>query len=134
MLLSGARTRPTIDFASAGQGSLHPALLLTGVIPNLFGVDGPFLDYWGPPSPRWGAADLFLARNMGVLYIGALPIALARDGRPARRSVGARGPVFTVPAALMLLYALGRYTPFFRFAFDLSPASACSAAPPTPPS
>ena len=54
--------------------------LFTGVIPNLFGADGPFLDYWGPPSPRWGPVDLFFARNMGVLYIGALPIAAIAVG------------------------------------------------------
>ncbi|HZY23767.1 MAG TPA: glycosyltransferase family 39 protein, partial [Beijerinckiaceae bacterium] len=54
MLLSASSNRAAIDLAGAGQGSQHPALLLTGVIPNLFGADGPFLDYWGPPSPRWG--------------------------------------------------------------------------------
>jgi hypothetical protein len=121
VLLSEASNRPTIDFTSAGQGSLHPALLLTAVIPNLFGVDGPLLDYWGPPSPRWGAADLFLARNMGVLYMGALPIALLVMG--VLRGVLWRREVqpFAFSAAIMLLYALGRYTPSFRFAFDLIP-------------
>ncbi len=120
-LLSAASNRPEIDLAGAGQGSLHPALLLTAAIPNLFGVDGPFADYWGPPSPRWGPADLFFARNMGVLYIGALPLALvvigalrgvfwAREARP-----------FTILACVMLLYALGRYTPFFAPAFKLVP-------------
>jgi hypothetical protein len=80
VLLAESSNRPAIDYAGAGQGSLHPALLLTAAIPNLFGADGPFKDYWGPPSPLWGPVDLFLARNMGVLYMGALPMALLVAG------------------------------------------------------
>ncbi|HKG84781.1 MAG TPA: glycosyltransferase family 39 protein [Beijerinckiaceae bacterium] len=117
MLLSASSNRAAIDLAGAGQGSLHPALLFTGVIPNLFGADGPFLDYWGPPSPRWGPVDLFFARNMGVVYIGALPIAAIAVG-------GMRGVLwarevrfFTVAAAALLVYALGRYTPAFGVLF-----------------
>jgi hypothetical protein len=121
ILLSEISNRPAIDLTGAGQGSLHPALLLTAVIPNLFGVDGPFLDYWGPPSPRWGPVDLFFARNMGILYLGALPIALVVIG--ALRGVlwSREVRLFTALAGLMLLYALGRYTPFFGPVFHLVP-------------
>jgi hypothetical protein len=121
-LLSGISNRPTIDLAGAGQGSLHPALLLTAFIPNLFGADGPFLDYWGPPSPRWGPVDLFFARNMGVLYIGALPVAAIAVG--AMRGVLWAREIrfFTVAAVAMLLYGLGRYTPAFALLFWHIPA------------
>ena len=117
MLLSASSNRAAIDLAGAGQGSLHPALLFTGVIPNLFGADGPFLDYWGPPSPRWGPVDLFFARNMGVVYIGALPIAAIAVG--AMRGVLWAREVrfFTIAAAALIVYALGRYTPAFGLLF-----------------
>jgi hypothetical protein len=117
VLLSGISNRLAIDLVGAGQGSLHPALLLTAFVPNLFGADGPFLDYWGPPSPRWGPVDLYFARNMGVLYIGALPIAALAVG--AMRGVLWAREVrfFTIAAVAMLLYGLGRYTPAFGLLF-----------------
>lgn len=120
-LLSAQSSRVAIDLAGAGQGSLHPALLLTAVIPNLFGVDGPFMDYWGPPSPRWGAVDLFLARNMGVLYLGALPIVLVTIGATRRVLWSREIRPFTLLAGAMLLYALGRYAPLFGPIFALVP-------------
>jgi len=120
-LLSASSNRAAIDLAGAGQGSLHPALLLTAIIPNLFGADGPFVDYWGPPSPRWGPVDLFFARNMGIIYIGALPIAMIAIAA-LRGMLWAREIRFvTAAAAAVLLYALGRYTPFFAVAFALVP-------------
>lgn len=120
-LLSSQSNRLAIDLAGAGQGSLHPALLLTTVISNLFGADGPFNDYWGPPSPRWGPVDLYFARNMGVLYLGALPVALVAIG--AVRGVLWSRDIrpFTILTGLLLLYGLGRYTPFFGPIFQLVP-------------
>lgn len=117
LLLAQASNRSAIDYAGAARGSLHPALLLTSAIPNLFGADGPFADYWGPPSPRWGPVDLYLARNMGVLYVGALPLALIVLG--AMRGVLWRAPIrfFAIALALMLIYALGGYTPAYRLLF-----------------
>lgn len=121
VLLSASSNRVAIDLAGAGRGSLHPALLLTAFAPNLFGADGPFLDYWGPPSPRWGPVELNFARNMGVLYIGALPAAAILAG--AARGVLWRREIrfFTLAAVLILLYALGRYTPVFEALFRIVP-------------
>jgi hypothetical protein len=121
LFLAEASNRPAIDYAEAKRGAIHPALLLTAIIPNLFGVDGPFVDYWGPPSPRWGESAYVLARNMGVLYAGALPFAIlvaglfkgvlwAREIRPV-----------TIGLGLLLLYALGNMTPVFRVAFEVLP-------------
>lgn len=120
-LLADASNRPAITYEQAAQGSLHPALLLTVAIPNLFGVDGPFMDYWGPPSPRWGSVDLYLARNMGVLYLGALPFVAIVLG--AARGVFWRSDVrfFTLAFLAALLYALGRYTPVLALVFKVLP-------------
>lgn len=120
-LLAEGSNRPAIDAASAGQGSLHPALLLTAAIPNLFGVSGPLSGYWGPPSPLWGPVDLFLARNMGLVYLGALPLALIFAGF-LRGAFFAREIRFVlVGFVVMLLYALGRYTPAFEAVFPFVP-------------
>lgn len=122
LLLAEESNRPAIDYAGAGQGSLHPAHLLTAFVPNLFGAAGPLQNHWGPPSPLWGPADLFLARNMGQLYLGALPIAALMTSALLRRAAWNREVrFFTLMAALMLLYALGRYTPFFRGVFEAMP-------------
>ena len=119
LLLALDSNRPAIDLAGAGRGSLHPALLLTWLVPNLYGADGPFLDYWGPPSPLWGPVDLAFARNMGVIYLGAAPAALILIGL-SRGVLFAREIRFVAVAGLLvLLYALGRYTPAFAVMFHI---------------
>lgn len=112
--------RPAIDLAGAGRGSLHPASLLTFFFANLFGTDGPFAEFWGPPSPIWGPVDLYLARNMSDVYLGAIP-ALALVGLVSARGLfrepGAR--YFAVGLIVTTLYALGRYTPFYDLAYHV---------------
>jgi hypothetical protein len=120
-LLAEGSNRPAIPYAEAAKGSVHPALLLTALIPNLFGVDGPFADYWGPPSPRWGPVDLVLARNMGVLYLGALPFALLLAGLLKGVLWTREVRFFTIAGAAMLLYALGGYAFLFRAVFMVFP-------------
>ena len=51
-------------------------LLLTLVMPDVFGASGRMEDYWGPPSFAWPDTGIFLAQNMGQLYIGAIPLLL----------------------------------------------------------
>ncbi|MCZ8316364.1 hypothetical protein [Phreatobacter sp.] len=106
--------RVVIDEIGAGRGSLHPASLLTWAVGNLYGAAGPLMEHWGPPSPTWGDTGLFFARNMGVLYAGALPLLLAlgliRTGAAFDREIR----FVTLALAVMLLYALGWYTPAFR--------------------
>ena len=120
-LLAEVSNRPSIDYEGAARGSLHPALLLTAFVPNLYGADGPLMRHWGPPSPLWGPTDLYLARNMGQLYMGALPVALLAMGL-ARGALFAREVrVLALGFALMLLYALGRATPVFGVLFGLVP-------------
>jgi hypothetical protein len=116
--------RPVIDFVEAGKGSLHPAALLTGLFANLYGAAGPLADFWGAPSPAWearfGPLSLFLARNMSQLYLGLLPMGLILTVGLVRGALWRREIVpLTVAAIIVLLFALGRYTPAFRVLFEL---------------
>ncbi len=121
MLLALDSNRPAIDYLSAGRGSLHPAHLLTLLFADLYGAADPTVDYWGPPSFAWGPTDLFLAQNMGQLYLGALPV-IAILSSALRGELFARDiRFFTIAALLACLYALGWYTPFFRAALEIIP-------------
>mgnify|MGYP003328514363 FL=1 len=73
-LFAESSNRPMIDYEGAGRGSLHPASLMTLLVSNLYGVDGPLANYWGPPNKVWGNLDLYIARNMSALYMGILPV------------------------------------------------------------
>lgn len=121
---AGESNRPEIDLIGAGKGSLHPAALLTGLFANLFGAAGPLDNFWGAPSPAWearfGPLELYLARNMSQLYLGLLPMGLILTvgivrGALLRREIVA----LSVAALLVLIFALGRYTPGFRLLFEL---------------
>jgi Bacterial membrane protein YfhO len=138
LLIAADSNRPEITLVEAGKGSLHPWSLLTAVIPHLFGISRPLTDYWGPPSPDWGPVDLYLARNMATFYFGMLPMLglalLPMLWRFRARFAGAAQPagqdndpfrrdamfLFTAFACLML-YSLGRYTPFFSLVFQTIP-------------
>jgi hypothetical protein len=74
--MAAESNRPAFDYLSAGRGSLHPALFLTLIAPDLYGGAGTMEDYWGPPSFAWADTGIFLAQNMGQLYFGAIPLIL----------------------------------------------------------
>jgi hypothetical protein len=138
LLLAEDSNRPTITLLEAEKGSLHPWSLLTGLIPHLYGIARPLSDYWGPPSPDWGWVDLYLARNMATFYFGLLPLLglallpfllrfrskfptspgdLAAGYDPYRRD----GVFLAAACVALMLYSLGRYTPFFSVIFTLVP-------------
>jgi hypothetical protein len=138
LLVAADSNRPEITRIEAGKGSLHPWSLLTAAIPHLYGISRPLSDYWGPPSPDWGPVDLYLARNMATFYFGMIPVlclALAPVLiRFRARFAGAAQPegqdhdphrqdgVFLFCAFVALvLFSLGRYTPFFAAVFTLVP-------------
>ena len=120
-LVAEASNRPAIDLVSAGRGSLHPALALTFLAPDMFGSSGRMEDYWGPPSFAWNDTGLFIAQNMGQLYIGAVPALLILlglfSGLYFRREIA----FFAAAACVMILYALGWYTPAFGVFHALLP-------------
>jgi hypothetical protein len=121
VLLTADSNRAAIDYIGAGRGSLHPALLVTFVAPEVFGASGRMEDYWGPPSFAWPDSGIFLAQNMGQLYIGAIPLILLLMAAARGRLWAPEIRFFTVAAAVMLLYALGWYTPAFRAFYELVP-------------
>jgi hypothetical protein len=120
-LLAEESNRPSIDYIGAARGSLHPALLLTLVMPDLFGASGRMEDYWGPPSFAWPDTDLFIAQNMGVLYIGAVPLLLLLTAAARKQLWAPEIRYFTCAATVALLYALGWYTPVFHVLYALLP-------------
>ncbi|MDX2258732.1 MAG: hypothetical protein NW205_07400 [Hyphomicrobiaceae bacterium] len=120
-LVAEASNRPSIDLTGAGRGSLHPALLVTLAVPDLFGGAGHMADYWGPPSFAWTGTDLYIAQNMGVLYFGAVPLLLVTYGFVSGALITGTITFLTTAFALCLLYGLGWYTPLFPAAHALLP-------------
>jgi hypothetical protein len=121
-LFAEATTRPAVDFVEAGRGSLHPASLLTAFVGDLFGARDPAVDFWGPYSPQWNAKELFLSQNMGQVYVGALPFLLLIAPGLSRGWLWDRAiRPYTILFVLTVLFALGRYTPFFQLAYDYLP-------------
>jgi hypothetical protein len=121
VLLTAESNRAAIDYIGAGRGSLHPALLLTLFAPEIFGASGRMEDYWGPPSFAWPDSGIFLAQNMGQLYIGAIPLILLLMAAARGRLWAPEIRFFSVAAVVALLYALGWYTPVFRLFYELVP-------------
>jgi len=120
-LLTEESNRPSIDYVGAARGSLHPALLLTLVMPDVFGASGRMEDYWGPPSFAWPDTGLFIAQNMGELYIGAIPLLLLAGAAVRGQLWAPEIRYFACAAGVALAYALGWYTPAFRAFYALLP-------------
>ena len=133
-LLTAESNRAAIDYIGAGRGSLHPALLLTAVVPELFGASGRMEDYWGPPSFAWNSGHLPRAEHGPGLH-RRHPAAAADPGGAARPAVGARGALLhgrrRRAAALCPRLVHAGLPHLLR---GRCPASACSAGRPTPPS
>jgi hypothetical protein len=117
--LAANSNRPEIDLNNAFKGSLPPASFLTLISANLFGTDGPLGLFWGPPSSPFGTTDIYLARNMTDIYIGALPVlsllAAFRRGFLANKEIR----FFSIVTILLVFYALGRHTPIFQLMYHI---------------
>jgi hypothetical protein len=125
-LLALRSNRPEIGYASAAAGSLHPVHLLQFVFADLFGAMDPTIDYWAPQSliwdAAWGSPGLYLSQNMGLLYAGALTFAVVWSfGLIRGLAWESEIRFFAIATACMLLYALGGYTPFFRWVYEVAP-------------
>jgi hypothetical protein len=117
--------RPAIPLEEAARGSLHPISMLTIIVGDLFGALDPRVDYWGPYSMAWNPRELTLSQNMSQLYLGALPVLLVLTIGLSRGLLWTREiRFFTISAALMLLYALGSFTPAFEVFHRLVPGVA----------
>ncbi len=123
-------SRPSIPFAEATRGSLHPASLLTLIFSDLYGAFDKAVEYWGPFSWTWDPNEVTLSQNMSQLYIGALPIALLLGLGLSRRLLLAREiRFFTIAAVLVTLYALGANTPFYWLLYETLPGVALFRRP-----
>ncbi len=120
-VIAAQSNRPSIDLEGAGRGSLHPALLLTALAPDVFGSSGHMGEYWGPPSFRWKDTGLYIAQNMGQMYIGALPAVLLIWGMFTGILWGREIRVVTIALVFALLYGLGWYTPVFKIMHAIVP-------------
>jgi hypothetical protein len=125
-LLAADSNRPSITFLHAAGGSLHPVLLLMLVFSDLYGAADPNVEFWGPPSGTWhmnvGASNIALAQNMGEIYCGILAVILILGVGIFRGRLFARDIRFFLAAlVLVLLYALGWYTPTFHLLYDFVP-------------
>ncbi len=119
--LAAQSIRVDIGYDGAARGSLPPPSFLTLIVANLFGTDGPFADYWGPPNSLiWGHNELALARNMADVYSGALPlVAVVAIGLMRGALWHKTIRYYTLAFVFMVLFALGDFTPFFQAAFHL---------------
>ncbi|MEF3366235.1 hypothetical protein V3H18_06745 [Methylocystis sp. 9N] len=117
--LAANSNRPEIGLDDAFKGSLPPGTFLTLLSANLFGVDGPLKDFWGPSSQAYGERDLFLARNMTDVYAGALTLVALVAAMGGRFFADKEIRFFAAAALFFALYALGRYTPAFSFFYEL---------------
>lgn len=114
--------RPVIDLAEAVRGSLHPASLLTFVVPDLFGAFDPAVDYWGPYSETWDKSELTLSQNMSQVYFGMLPGLIVLVPGLLRGHLWDRGVrPFTIVAGIAIVYALGGYTPIYEVLYQYVP-------------
>ncbi len=122
--------RPHFTIAEAEMGSLHPSSLLTLLVANLFGTIGPNEQYWGAPSVHWPyIVNLVVARNMANFYMGVLPFAGIVLWLTSRRAYGHRFMVLGIMFAVMILYALGKYTPLFGVLYHALPGVALFRRP-----
>lgn len=121
-LFAEATTRPEIDLAEAGRGSLHPVSLLTAFIGDLFGAKDPVVDFWGPYNTPQRPMELALSENMAQVYFGALPLLLMLTPGLTRGWLWDKAVrPLTLSFVFMVLYALGRYTPLFHLVYEYLP-------------
>lgn len=111
--------RADLSLDDALLGSLHPANLAQLFVADVFGAHSG--GYWGPGIATEPAVA-YTDDSFNYLFVGAAPILLMLwlglgAGRAFRR-----GRIFlTTVAGLALVFALGRYTPLFAFAFEWLP-------------
>ncbi|HEY7246815.1 MAG TPA: hypothetical protein VH678_23315 [Xanthobacteraceae bacterium] len=126
-LLVARSNRPEIAWTVAGLGSLHPAHLLTLAFSDLFRAMNPAdLEYWGPGTWPWkavlGGGEINLAKNMGLVYAGALPLVVVISFGIVRGLAWSHDVrFFSISAGVVLLYAIGWYTPAFHVIYDFVP-------------
>lgn len=119
MQFAALSNRPHAAFERALEASLYPANLATLAVPNIFGSHQ--FPHWGPnyeTEPAVASVD----ESFNYLFVGSVPVILLLwlgiiGGGIWRRGRVLMGAVLTIA----LLYALGRYTPLYSWAFEWVP-------------
>src|SRR5262245_14198589 len=110
--------RPGFALEIALKGSLYPAHLAQLVVPNIYGVQGEF---WGP-GPALVPETAYTDDSFNYMFVGAVPIVLLLWFGIVGGWAFRRGRILlTGVIAVALLYAFGRYTRLFPWAFDWVP-------------
>lgn len=113
--------RPAITLAAALEGSLHPSALATLAVPNIFGSHAPDFGYWGPHYsilPEVGATD----DTTNYLFVGTTTMVILLWLGIASGTMVRRGyRLLAAALALALLFAGGRYSPFYPLVFEHLP-------------
>src|SRR6185312_1581519 len=114
---------PEISYEAATAGAIHPIHLLQFVFADLYGAMSEEVPYWGPASNVWyqvWGSNLFLSQNMPLVYAGALPfVAVIAFGLIRGLVWACEIRFFTIAAGLMVLYAIGDYTPVYHAMYEL---------------
>jgi len=121
MQFLGTSNRPSISYGVAVAGSLAPVNLITLFAPNFFGSLDWNYDYWGPGYETMAEAD-WTDRCINYLFIGTVPVLLfVWHGLAGGRVFARPARFFLTVLTIAMLYAVGRETPLFGWAFDRLP-------------
>jgi hypothetical protein len=118
MQFAALSNRPSLNLDEALKGSLYPAHLAQLVVPNIYGVQDSF---WGP-GPATVPETAYTDDSFNYMFVGFVPIVMLLwfgliGGRAFRRG----RMLLTAIMAGALIYAFGRYTPLFVWAYDVVP-------------
>lgn len=113
--------RPAVSLSAALEASLHPSVLLSAIVPNVFGSHNMGFNYWGPHytiMPEVAATD----DSFNYLYFGVAPVALLLwFGMAGRRLASNGARTWAVILVVALLFSFGRYGPIFPLVFETVP-------------
>ncbi len=102
-----------------GMSSIHPLMLLTLLVPSLYGTGGGGKVYWAPSC---------MSQSLGAFYVGIVPIVIMttwiiqrslggpfkhRDDANAEPLLRLRTPFLVTLFVFFFLFAMGGYTPFY---------------------
>jgi hypothetical protein len=119
MQFAALSNRPAITLDHAMLGSLHPSGFAQLVVADIFGTHGA--DYWGPNAVTAPLVSL-TDDSFNYLFVGSVPVVLLLWLGVAGGGAFRRGRLLIAAiAALAVIYAVGRYTPVFAWAFDWVP-------------
>ena len=122
-------TRPSFGYGVAAMGSLPPESFATILFANVFGSLRHTYDYWGPD---WHSLveGTWTDRATNYLFVGTAPALLILwHGIAGGRLFAREFRFFLILGAVSIVYALGRYTPFFSMIFDSLPGVALYRRP-----